>query len=85
MGTSPKAFSNVLNRLRQSQATNLIRLKYALLSNPTSASVTLMENINTIGFGIHLLLGKILPPLSLTLFSRLSCLFIYPLKFCLGM
>ncbi|KAI9355559.1 hypothetical protein BD770DRAFT_428536 [Pilaira anomala] len=58
MGTSPKAFSNVLTRLRQSQATNLIRLKYALLSNPTSASVTLMENINTIGFGIHLLLDQ---------------------------
>ncbi|GAA5816629.1 hypothetical protein MFLAVUS_010159 [Mucor flavus] len=58
MGTSPKAFSNVLSRLRQSQATNLIRLKYALLSNPTSNSVTLMENINTIGFGIHLLLDQ---------------------------
>ncbi|KAI8088471.1 hypothetical protein BDF21DRAFT_413320 [Thamnidium elegans] len=58
MGTSPKAFSNVLSKLRQSQATNLIRLKYALLSNPTSNSVTLMENINTIGFGIHLLLDQ---------------------------
>lgn len=57
-GTSPKAFANVLQRLRQSQATNLIRLKYALLSTPTAASVALMDNINTIGFGIHLLLGK---------------------------
>lgn len=58
MSTSPKAFSSVLTRLRQSQATNLIRLRYALLSSPTSASATLMENINTIGYGIHHLLGK---------------------------
>lgn len=57
--TSPRAFSNTLQRLRQSQATSLIRLKYALLSSPTAASVTLMENINTIGLGIHLLLGKL--------------------------
>lgn len=57
-GTSPKAIAKVFSNLRQSQATNLIRLKYALLSNPTAASATLMENINTIGFGIHLLLGK---------------------------
>ncbi|CAO3641352.1 unnamed protein product [Mucor hiemalis] len=57
-GTSPKAFSNVLQRLRQSQSTNLIRLKYALLSSPTAASVALMDNINTIGFGIHLLLDQ---------------------------
>lgn len=57
-GTSPKAFSTVLKKLRQSQATSLIRLKYALLSAPTAASASLMENINTIGFGIHLLLGN---------------------------
>ncbi|CEP11386.1 hypothetical protein [Parasitella parasitica] len=56
--TSPKAISKVFSNLRQSQATNLIRLKYALLSNPTAASVALMENINTIGFGIHLLLDQ---------------------------
>ncbi|KAG2202468.1 hypothetical protein INT47_013084 [Mucor saturninus] len=58
MATSPKAFSSVLTRLRQSQATNLIRLRYALLSSPTSSSATLMENINTIGYGIHLLLDQ---------------------------
>jgi hypothetical protein len=57
-GTSPKAFSNVISRLRQSQAANLIRLRYALLSAPTSSSASLMENISNIGFGIHLLLGK---------------------------
>ncbi|CAO0801298.1 unnamed protein product [Mucor circinelloides] len=57
-GTSPKAIAKVFSNLRQSQATNLIRLKYALLSSPTAASATLMENINTIGFGIHLLLDQ---------------------------
>ncbi|KAG1150361.1 hypothetical protein G6F37_002235 [Rhizopus arrhizus] len=55
---SPNAFSNTLTKLKTSQALNLIRLRYALLSNPTSAFVNLMENINTIGIGIHLLLDQ---------------------------
>ncbi|KAI8991667.1 hypothetical protein BDF20DRAFT_845762 [Mycotypha africana] len=57
--TSPKAFSKVIEKLQSNQATNLIRLKYALLqSNPTAASVALMENISTISLGIHLLLDQ---------------------------
>ncbi|KAG1249521.1 hypothetical protein G6F68_013281 [Rhizopus microsporus] len=52
--TSPKAFSTVLTKLRTSQALNLIRLRYAFSSSPNS--VNLVENINTIGIGIHLLL-----------------------------
>ncbi|KAI8064310.1 uncharacterized protein B0P05DRAFT_554921 [Gilbertella persicaria] len=56
--TSPKAFSKVLTKLRQSQALNLIRLKYALLSKPLATSVSLLENINIIHTGIHLLLDQ---------------------------
>lgn len=51
--TSDQAFRNMLKRLRQRQAANLIRLRYAL-----SAFPVLMDNINTISFGIHILLGK---------------------------
>ncbi|KAI8138351.1 hypothetical protein BJV82DRAFT_631233 [Fennellomyces sp. T-0311] len=51
-GTSPRALRNVLNTLQQRQASNLIRLRYALSSS------TLLDNINTIGFGIQLLLDQ---------------------------
>ncbi|KAG1046529.1 hypothetical protein G6F43_010990 [Rhizopus delemar] len=54
--TSPKAFSTVLTQLRTSQALNLIRLRYAFSSSPNS--VNLLENMNTIGIGIHLLLDQ---------------------------
>ncbi|CAO3675493.1 unnamed protein product [Rhizopus stolonifer] len=56
--TSPKAFSNVLAKLRTSQALNLVRLRYAFLSGPTQSSANLIENISTIGVGIHLLLDQ---------------------------
>ncbi|KAF7725569.1 hypothetical protein EC973_009524 [Apophysomyces ossiformis] len=56
--TSNRAFKDVLHRLRYRQAASLIRLKYALLSTPTPASVSLMENLNTIGLGIHFLLDQ---------------------------
>ncbi|CEG68358.1 hypothetical protein RMATCC62417_04638 [Rhizopus microsporus] len=56
--TSPKALSNVLSKLRTSQAVNSIRLRYAFLSSPTPACLNLMDNINTIGIGIHHLLDQ---------------------------
>ncbi|KAI9472132.1 MAG: hypothetical protein EXX96DRAFT_346898 [Benjaminiella poitrasii] len=56
--TSPKAFTNVLSDLRQRQTTNLIRLKYALLSSSSTNTTTLLDNINTIGTGIYLLLDQ---------------------------
>ncbi|KAI9251857.1 hypothetical protein BDA99DRAFT_541259 [Phascolomyces articulosus] len=51
-GTSPRAFRTMLTKLQQRQATNLIRLRYALSNS------TLLDNINTIGFGIQLLLDQ---------------------------
>ncbi|CDH51960.1 hypothetical protein RO3G_05312 [Lichtheimia corymbifera JMRC:FSU:9682] len=48
--TSSRAFSDVMRRLRQRQATSLIRLRYAL-----AGSAMLMDNINTIGLGIQFL------------------------------
>lgn len=48
--TSSRAFSDVMRRLRQRQATSLIRLRYAL-----AGSTMLMDNINTIGLGIQFL------------------------------
>lgn len=57
--TSPRGFRNVARRLHQRQAANLIRLRYAFTSSPTAASLALLDNINTIGFGIHMLLGKL--------------------------
>ncbi|KAI8988648.1 hypothetical protein BDB01DRAFT_782640 [Pilobolus umbonatus] len=56
--TTSKAFTKVMAGLRQSQSANLIRLRYALLSSPTAVSAILMDNINTIAFGIHLLLEQ---------------------------
>ncbi|KAI7900935.1 uncharacterized protein BX663DRAFT_515769 [Cokeromyces recurvatus] len=59
--TSPKAFINVLTDLRQRQSINLIRLKYALLSSSfssTTNTIQLLENLNTIGTGIYLLLDQ---------------------------
>ncbi|KAI7858857.1 hypothetical protein BDC45DRAFT_531397 [Circinella umbellata] len=50
--TSPRAFRTMLTKLQQRQATNLIRLRYALTNS------TLLDNINTIGFGIQLLLDQ---------------------------
>lgn len=51
--TSSRAFSDVMRRLRQRQATSLIRLRYAL-----AGSTMLMDNINTIGLGIQFLTGN---------------------------
>lgn len=51
--TSNRAFSDVMRRLRQRQATSLIRLRYAL-----AGSTMLMDNINTIGLGIQFLTGN---------------------------
>ncbi|KAG0169449.1 hypothetical protein DFQ28_004383 [Apophysomyces sp. BC1034] len=56
--TSQSAFSDVLRRLRHRQAASLVRLRYALLSSPTPSSVSLMESINNIGIGIHVLAGQ---------------------------
>ncbi|KAI9323414.1 hypothetical protein BX666DRAFT_56506 [Dichotomocladium elegans] len=56
--TSPRAFHKVAGRLHQRQAANLIRLRYALGASPTTASLALLDNINTIGFGIHVLLDQ---------------------------
>lgn len=52
--TSSRAFSDVMRRLRQRQATSLIRLRYAL-----AGSAMLMDNINTIGLGIQFLTGNL--------------------------
>lgn len=58
--TSPRAFSQTIRRLRQRQASSLIRLRYALASSSTatSHSMMLMDHINAISLGIHFLLGK---------------------------
>ncbi|KAF7726979.1 hypothetical protein EC973_008174 [Apophysomyces ossiformis] len=56
--TSQRAFSDVLRRLRHRQAASLVRLRYALLATPTPSSVSLMESINNIGIGIHVLAGQ---------------------------
>ncbi|KAI9299714.1 hypothetical protein BJ944DRAFT_244916 [Cunninghamella echinulata] len=58
--TSPKAFSNTIQKLRQRQASSLIKLRYALTSSSTatSQSVMLMDHINAIGLGIHYLLDQ---------------------------
>ncbi|KAI8377501.1 uncharacterized protein BYT42DRAFT_570523 [Radiomyces spectabilis] len=58
LATSPRAFTDVLCRLRQRQAASLIRLRYALLYTPTAASVALLENMQTIGFGIHQIIDQ---------------------------
>ncbi|KAI9499432.1 hypothetical protein BDB00DRAFT_753248 [Zychaea mexicana] len=51
-GTSPRALRNILTKLQQRQANSLIRLRYALSNS------TMLDNINTIGFGIQLLLDQ---------------------------
>ncbi|CAO3600573.1 unnamed protein product [Absidia cylindrospora] len=58
--TSPRAFSQTVRRLRQRQASSLIRLRYALASSSTSTShsVMLMDHINAISLGIHFLLDQ---------------------------
>ncbi|KAI8358506.1 hypothetical protein EDC96DRAFT_514568 [Choanephora cucurbitarum] len=56
--TSPKGFAKVLTQLRQTQSLNLIRLKYALLSVPTTTSIALLDHIHTIHSGIHCLLDQ---------------------------
>lgn len=55
-GTSRRAFADVLRRIRHRQAASLIRLRYAL----SSVSPALLDNLNTVGLGIHMLLGKAL-------------------------
>ncbi|KAI8140425.1 hypothetical protein BJV82DRAFT_671500 [Fennellomyces sp. T-0311] len=49
-GTSHRAFTDLIRRLRHRQAASLIRMRYAL-----SSSTALMENINTVGLGIQVL------------------------------
>ncbi|KAI8344476.1 hypothetical protein BC941DRAFT_491985 [Chlamydoabsidia padenii] len=58
--TSPRAFSQTIRRLRQRQASSLIRLRYALASSSTatSHSMMLMDHINAISLGIHFLLDQ---------------------------
>ncbi|KAI9258539.1 hypothetical protein BY458DRAFT_419170, partial [Sporodiniella umbellata] len=51
--TSPRAFSTVLQKLRSRQALCWIRLGYAFAHHPQ-----LLENIQTVGIGIHLLLDQ---------------------------
>ncbi|CAO3611789.1 unnamed protein product [Cunninghamella blakesleeana] len=57
--TSPKAFTHTIQKLRQRQASSLIKLRYALTSSTaTNQSVMLMDHINAIGLGIHYLLDQ---------------------------
>ncbi|KAL1926933.1 hypothetical protein VTP01DRAFT_5263 [Rhizomucor pusillus] len=53
-GTSRRAFADVLRRIRHRQAASLIRLRYAL----SSVSPALLDNLNTVGLGIHMLLDQ---------------------------
>ncbi|KAI8098775.1 uncharacterized protein BX664DRAFT_381445 [Halteromyces radiatus] len=58
--TSPRAFSNTIRKLRQRQASTLIRLRYALASSSTatSHSIIVMDQINAVSLGIHFLLDQ---------------------------
>jgi hypothetical protein len=50
--TPPHAFSQTIHRLQQRQASSLHRLCYAL------APRSLLDHINAVGLGIHVLLGR---------------------------
>ncbi|SAL95518.1 hypothetical protein [Absidia glauca] len=57
--TPPRAFSQTIHRLRQRQASSLIRLRYALASSTsTPRSLKLLDHINAVGLGIHFLLDQ---------------------------
>lgn len=58
--TPPRAFSQTIHRLRQRQASSLLRLRYALASSSTATprSLNLLDRVNAVGLGIHFLLGR---------------------------